>query len=336
MSIEPPEYKTSLPAENTYIHIDFMTIKIRVLGSGPSSGVPSLKCRINGGCQVCNTVRRTNVSILITKYENKNVMGSVLIDCGKHFFDQYNDFFDTLNIDVHSDRLIKPQEIDNEHLVQENRKTSEIFGMSQTEQIVDTTLFMNRKSELIPELVLTHPHADAIGGIDTLLVMNRGPASLYCCPSTLKILKGSFPYYFKAPGRKHIRAYFPDDQIVILKNEHNFTVSNIQMCSYIVQHGDSTSLGFLIEEHVLYISDCSELTDTQLERFSRLSLKYLFIDCLALQGNNFGHLNLSDVQKYVTTIRPQNVILIGCSHEIPNVKAIGTFIVAYDGMEIEV
>lgn len=327
-----------------------MSIKIRVLGSGPSSGVPTLKCRISGGCQVCHTVRRTNVSILITKYEDKNtVLGNVLIDCGKHFFDQYNDYFDTLNLDIHSDRLIGPKETDlvektkdekstvgNEPPIKKKKNLTEASGMSRYELNVDTSVFMDRKADLIPNLVLTHSHADAIGGIDTFLMMNQGPAPLFCCTVTLECLKKAFPYYFKEPSRKQARAYFSDKEITVLKDNYEFAAGNIQMCSYMVQHGHDTSLGFLIEKQVLYISDCSELTDEQLKTFSQFSLKYLFIDCLALRGNNLGHLNLSDVKKYVTAIRPENVILIGCSHEIPHVDLIGTYMVAYDGMEIEI
>ncbi|KRH95247.1 putative Metallo-hydrolase/oxidoreductase, Beta-lactamase-like protein [Pseudoloma neurophilia] len=319
-----------------------MPIKIRIMGSGPSSGVPSIKCRLSGGCQVCKTVRRTNVSILITKYHltdsgSQEIIGSVLIDCGKHFFDQFNEYLNIVDVDFKKDRLVNPIEtkknvnllLNIENLSNQTLEKSEIVQ----ENIKDSD---QRRVDLIPDLILTHPHADAISGIDTYLMMNNGAMPLFCDKFTFTLLKESFKYFFREPSLKRVRSFFTEEKSTILKDNLTFKAGNMTFKSFEMLHGRCTAMAFLIEGKALYISDCSEITENQLEYFRKLSLKFLFIDCLALSGYNIGHLNLEDVKKYVARIKPEHVILVGCSHEIPNVKKLDDFFVSYDGMEIDI
>ncbi|KAF7683674.1 putative hydrolase [Astathelohania contejeani] len=71
--------------------------KLILLGTGSSSGVPSLKCLLSGGCKVCNSKniknQRTNTSMLI-----KHTGDDILIDCGKDFTAQYEKYIRKYNI----------------------------------------------------------------------------------------------------------------------------------------------------------------------------------------------------------------------------------------------
>lgn len=325
-----------------------MGLKLRIFGCGPSSGVPNLKCRMYGGCEVCSSVKRTNVSLLVSKIDDntKKQIGSVLFDCTKHFYEQFKQYLDDLHVGNNSNCVI-------DKLNEESRNNSEMpekikkissgslrtpptAEMSEIDQMAGMEIPQDFRKDLIPTLILTHPHADAIGGIDTYLVMNDEPVPLFCDQITLDYLMNSFKYYFKKPTRDKIRGYFSEDKIETLKDNGLFMAGQLNIQSFSMIHGHVIAMGFLIEEKVLYISDCSIITEDQLEKFKKYDLEYLLIDCLALKGQNEGHLNLDDVKEYVEIIKPKNVILVGCSHKIPNVKYIDNFLVAYDGMELEI
>lgn len=367
------------------------TLKIRILGSGPSSGIPNLNCRLsNNNCKICKTIKRTNVSILITKINNDKEE-SILIDCGKHFYEQFNSYLDEINVNK---RLKEKSECDEDLIyskeekklisvstfINENEKFSDSFGSDENKeekmennkkrterkirklikkkkyqklkefqelnqgsgnQEILTENFVTDYSEInltksnninisIPTLILTHPHADAIGGIDTYLMMTNKGLSLYCDENTYKILSTVGPYYFQ---HTETRGYFHEEKINILKDKYSFQINQFKLRSYSMNHGPSKSMAYLIEEKILYISDCSEILDFQIKTFSNYSLEYLIIDCLTINEQKVGHLNLENVIDYVQQIKPKNTILIGLSHDIPNVRKINDFLVAYDGME---
>lgn len=314
-----------------------MTLYLRIFGSGPSSGVPSLRCKLSGGCCVCNKVTRTNVSILITKTNKFQDTTRVLIDCGKHFYTQFNSYLESLNIgnDYRKNNVISDREkekIKNINSSDENNESYNTTDSYYTENI-DYAEYYEKHCDLIPHLILTHPHADAIGGIDTYLMMCNKDVSLYCNQDTHDMLKFSLPYYFRAPLLTGIRGYFSQKKTVIIEDNYTFEIETIKFTSFEVEHGDCKSMAFLIENQILYVSDCSMLTHQQIEHFSVMKLEYLFIDCLTISSMRHGHLNLRLVKEYASRIKPKRVVLIGCSHEIPNVKSIEDFEVAYDGME---
>lgn len=303
-----------------------MALKIRILGSGPSSGVPSLKCRLHGGCAVCSTVKRTNISILVSKIDEGTQTPTVLVDCGKHFYEQYNSYLDDLNLKQ-----------DTNFVPSGTKRTENSIGfdeMSEYEGVQAIRQDRKLMRNLMPELILTHPHADALAGIDTYLMMNDGPIRLFCNSHTYEVLKVSHSYYFRSPSKLGIRGYFKD--IVILEDKKQFSVKNINIETYSMEHGAVQSMGFNFEDKLLYLSDCSEIREEQLNYFEQKHFEYLLIDCLALNGFNTGHLNLSDVKNYVEKIKPKKTILVGLSHEIPNVDHIDEFTVGFDGMELEI
>lgn len=245
------------------------------LGTGPSSGIPSLRCRLEGACKTCLTTTRTNVSVIIHKNDT-----SVLIDCGKHFYTQFNRY-----LSAHG-RL------------------------------------------RVPELVLTHPHADAIAGIDTYLMMCTHKRSVYSSPQTLEYLQTNYAYYFRRPFEKGHRAYLQPRPLLHRQIEQ---IGEVKVQAFDVEHGVGSSLAFLIEDRLLYISDTSSLVPVPDEFFDR---DVLVIDCLTLDANVRGHLNLKDVKEYARILRPKKVVLTGLSHQIEQQDAIDGFVLAYDGMSM--
>ncbi|ELQ74849.1 putative Metallo-hydrolase/oxidoreductase, Beta-lactamase-like protein, partial [Trachipleistophora hominis] len=246
------------------------------LGTGPSSGIPSLKCRLAGSCKVCDTTTRTNVSIII----NKGV-SSILVDCGKHFYTQYNRYLST-------------------------------YG-----------------NTIIPELLITHPHADAIGGIDTYLMMCTGKKNVYSSKFTLDFIRKTNEYYFVKPGDPEHRGYFHPN---VLAHGQITQIGGIKVHAFEVDHGGIKSLAFLIDDKVLYISDTSDLHPIPEEFYHR---DVLIIDCLTIDQHVRGHLNLQDVKRYASILQPGRVILTGLSHRIEQVDFLDGFRVAYDGMRFE-
>lgn len=246
------------------------------LGTGPSSGIPSLKCRLSGSCKVCDTVKRTNVSVIV----NKNA-SSILIDCGKHFYTQYNQYLSMY------------------------------------------------KTTAIPELIITHPHADAIGGIDTYLMMCTGKKNVYSSKFTLDYIRKSNEYYFVKPSDSGHRGYFHPN---VLGDKQIKEICGIKVQAFEVDHGGIKSLAFLLDDKILYISDTSDLHPIPEEFYHR---DVLIIDCLTIDGHVRGHLNLQDVKRYADLLKPKKVILTGLSHHVEQVESLEGFCMAYDGMRIE-
>lgn len=90
-----------------------------------------------------------------------------------------------MKIDTKNTRLIEPVEPIKRNNSAQNieNQTNLSINLSEIAQEV-CKMEDDYRFDLIPKLVLTHPHADAISGLDTYLMMGVGKIPLYCDKST--------------------------------------------------------------------------------------------------------------------------------------------------------
>ncbi|KAF7682454.1 Octanoyltransferase [Astathelohania contejeani] len=257
--------------------------KLILLGTGTSTGVPSLSCLLKGGCSVCNSKDekniRTNTSLLIV---HNGI--DILIDCGKDFRKQYERYLRKYN--THK----KP-----------------------------------------PIVLLTHPHADAILGLDDLKQMLEEPSPLYGDKSTLDLLKLRLHYIFKK-DHNNIRA--PDAFVPMEINAGiPLTFDGLVIEPFYVIHGTMPCLGFKINSKIAYVSDCSSM-DGLLENLMNLDL--LIIECNTMELEMLGHFNFENVKKIVEIVQPKRTILTGMSHlmNYSDFKSTDGIEMGFDFMEI--
>lgn len=299
--------------------------KIIFLGTGPSSGVPNLLCLTQGGCSVClsNNNKRTNVSILVCK-EN-----TLLIDCTKDFKYQYEKH---LLKEIHKQQTCGTLQLNQNknynYSVCKERQNIDFNTMNPLKHVVDDSL-------LIKHVLITHPHADAILGLDCLkqATRNTNACSIYADKKTAGYLQKNFTYLFKEEEGSMTKCGRMSMTII----DHNVEYQIMDFCvkPFYVLHGHDYAYCYLIDNRVLYVSDCSEFT-------IKVKAEILIIECTTKDNFAFGHLNFNDVLIIIEQVNPRITYLVGMSHLIEYYEfdkyltQIGKNIVlAYDMLEIE-
>lgn len=299
--------------------------KIIFLGTGPSSGVPNLQCLIKGGCNVClsNTNNRTNVSILICKDD------ILLIDCTKDFKYQYEKYL----LNEHSKRQNNITACQKMHNKVMKSNTGIDFNNINADKPVD--LDSAPKGLSINNVLLTHPHADAILGLDTLkqTILKGNECTIHANKETCDYLLDNFTYLFA----KGVSSVNSSEKMLynVIEENAKYNIAGFSIKPYSVPHGTCNSYAYFIDKKVLYVSDCSQFT---------LDVKadILIIECTTKDKYAFGHLNFDDVIIAIDKVKPSVTYLVGMSHLIDHNEFSSSvqthkynIVVAYDMMEIE-
>jgi phosphoribosyl 1,2-cyclic phosphodiesterase len=175
-------------------------------------------------------------------------------------------------------------------------------------------------------------------GLDDLkqIMSHSEEAMLYGDRSTIYYLHQSYSYIFRV-DEQNVKS---SGRIVphIIEPLETFKIENIRIFPFHVQHGSGMSLGFVFNEKVLYLSDCSHIQ--AIFQFTHLDL--LIIECNSPNLKISGHLNFDDVTSVVKKINPKLTVLVGMAHFIEYehfnevVKKTGlNIILGWDGMEID-
>lgn len=188
-----------------------------------------------------------------------------------------------------------------------------------------------RNEQFLPTTLITHPHADAITGLDSLMQMipRTQNLPLLCDKETKKYLLKTSPYLFNTNNK---RGLF--DCSVLKMMEVN-CINGISIVPFHVRHGDDDCVAFLIDGNILYVSDCSSFA-------LEINPRVLIIDCTTYDQQAFGHLNFYDVVGVVKRTKPLKTYLIGMSHKVDrevlqimaNKHGMG-IVVAFDGLDIK-
>lgn len=290
-------------------------MEVVVLGSGPSSSVPSIRCLLaNAQCTVCSEAhanphsrnRRLNPSVLV-----RNLAGgserNLLVDCGKTFREA-------------ALRVLPPLGVTAVHSV-----------------------------------LLTHGHADACLGLDDLREVQASdehidpvtgerqkvpiePMLLHCSHATREEIRGKFEYMIESGDDTLSSAaavpplstpavpfrWVAKTRFAYFEPLTPFTACGLEILPFPVIHGagyvsNAFEFGREVGVRFVYISDVSELTPearTLLTDPTRPQIDVLLMDALYLDKYHGTHMNVLDVLREIRDIRPKRTLLTGMSHEL--------------------
>ena len=188
----------------------------------------------------------------------------------------------------------------------------------------------------ISSVIYTHEHADQTHGINDLraiFLKNKKKINIYGNNETINYLKSNFTYCFKTtfgyPSILNANKIKKKFSLGYKKNKISFE-------SFEVEHGKINSVAYIFEK-IAYLSDCSNLTKSNLNKLKNLDL--LFIDCLRF-NDHYSHLTYSKVLNIISLIKPKKTILTNLNNEMDynyllkilpkNIKP------AYDGMKFKI
>lgn len=249
-------------------------MKITILGSGTSTGVPMVGCH----CSVCSS----------SDPKDKRTRASIMIETGGKYI------------------------------------------------LVDTSPDLRRQAlrQQIPHIdavLLTHPHADHVNGIDDLRgyhFIHRRVIPCHGSRATMDAVKSKFPYIFRG---FEAAGYAP------LMEAHTtndpFTLFGQTIVPVHLYHGSMPATGYRIDG-AAYLTDCSRIPESSLALLTGLDI--LIIDGLRYTPHA-NHFNIEGALRVVDQLKPGRAILTHLTHEVAHAdetRLPAGVEFAYDGMEI--
>ena len=190
----------------------------------------------------------------------------------------------------------------------------------------------------VDAVLFTHPHADHIQGIDELRNYNylqKSTIPVYGNSWTLEELAKKFSYIFNPQPVEGggIPELIP---ILLDSKASGFDVQGVHVVPISVQHGSKECLGYRIES-IAYVTDCSYIPESSLDRLKGLSV--LVLDCLRIEPHG-THFNLDQALEVISKLRPGKTILTHLGHDFDYVKWSKKLpkgvVLAFDGLKITV
>ncbi|CAI5740324.1 unnamed protein product [Hyaloperonospora brassicae] len=282
-------------------------MEVIVLGCGPSSSVPSMRCVLRQDCAVCleahanphSKNRRLNPSLLV---RNLATHTNVLVDCGKTFREAALRFFPPLGVTtVHA-------------LVLTHDHADALLGMDDLREVqahnetVDPVT--KERYKISPEAMKVHcserTSCDVIAKFPYLI--DHEPSS------QLLVDDEGVPKPFRWTAKLEVDIFHPWKP---------FEASGIRFLPFPVIHGAGyTSFGFEFGSELgarfVYISDVSEIpeeTKAFLNDATKPRIDILLIDALNLETYHSTHMTLQNVVEEIATIKPKRTLLTGMGHD---------------------
>lgn len=207
--------------------------------------------------------------------------------------------------------------------------------------LIDTSTDLRQQAlregiDRVDSVLFTHPHADHIHGIDELRSYNflqKSPIPVYGNAWTREELETKFSYIF-SPG--HVEGGGVPRLILepINSGSERIDVLGIPVIPISLQHGSKECIGYRIDS-VAYITDCSYIPSTSLDRLKDLSV--LVLDCLRLKPHG-THFHLDQALETISQLRPKQTYLTHLGHDFDYdtwVRKLPEGVtLAYDGLKI--
>ena len=192
----------------------------------------------------------------------------------------------------------------------------------------------------VDAVLLTHPHADHIFGLDDIRRYNtlpRAPIAAYVRDFTYAGISRIFSYIV-TPDERQKAMYRPQVEFN-LAGEAVVDVGPFQLTSIEIPHGPARSTAFKLAYEgrtFVYAPDCSEMTDA-LRSFLRGA------DCAMLDGlrdrHHPGHLSIDLADAAMRTCGVKRGLITHISHDIPHAllerRLAPPVSAAYDGLSFE-
>lgn len=184
-------------------------------------------------------------------------------------------------------------------------------------------------------VLITHHHFDHIGGLDDLrpLTDRQGILPIYGRPDTLEDIRCRFSYAFSTTSSSEGSSR---PMLELMPITEAFTIGNIRVLPFDVQHGTWTINGYRIGG-LGYVTDASALPPASRSLLSDLDV--LVINALR-QEPHPTHFSLDEACAVIQDVRPRRAFLVHMTHRLdhatindqlpPGVE------LAYDGLVVDI
>ena len=164
--------------------------------------------------------------------------------------------------------------------------------------------------KVLDGLLLTHPHADHIFGLDDvrqLAITHKCSIDIYMDEHTSNVVMSAFAYCFKQVLGSSYPAFCTEHRIV---HHHYVRVSGeggvVDAMPIVAEHGDIQALGFKLGS-VIYLPDIKRITDER-SLAALEGVDVLIIDALRRHPHP-NHLNLDECLEFIDQHKPGRSIL---------------------------
>ena len=280
-----------------------MSLKVTLLGTGTSHGVPMIGCE----CAVCRSTdprdRRTRPSILIEIQKPPGPKDPAYVPKDPAY------------------RLSRVAEAVRIVLVD---TSTDLRAQALAHRVtrVDAILF-------------THSHADHILGLDEVRrynVVQGGAMPCYGDERTLADLRQTFAYIFNkadTPG-----GGIP--QILLSRIGGPFSLGGTEFVPVPLFHGPRPILGFRVESFA-YLTDCSRIPDASWPLLA--GVRTLVVDALRDRPHP-THFTVNEALDVVARLAPERAYFTHISHDLPHAATCARLPagveLAYDGLVLEI
>ncbi len=276
-------------------------MKVTVLGSGTSHGVPFIGC----GCAVCTS----------TDPRDKRLRPSILIDLEQG----------------------RPEGL---HYSRDARPEPRAASPEPRFILVDTTPDLRQQCLTnnvvrVDAVLFTHAHADHIMGFDDIRrfgQLQQMPIPCYADEGTLEDLRRTFDYVFKPP--KQPGGGLP--QVTLRTIDGPFTLGGVEFVPVPLLHGLLPVLGFRVGSFA-YLTDCSRIPDGSWRLLD--GVRTVIIDALRRRPHS-THFNIDQALDAVTRMGATRAYFTHVTHDLGHADTSATLPrgveLAYDGQVLEI
>jgi phosphoribosyl 1,2-cyclic phosphate phosphodiesterase len=288
-------------------------MKVTVLGSGTSHGVPSIGC----DCAVCRSTdprdQRTRPSILI----ELSCEGSDSLDAG--------------------DKLDEATPDTNGH---EDAAAASAFARAVRAVLVDTSTDLRMQAlannvRRVDAILFTHTHADHIFGLDDVRrynQMQQGPIACFADAQTVADLRRIFAYVFEPPRQKG--GGLP--QLSLFRIEGPFVLGGVEIIPVPLLHGAIPVLGFRLGAFA-YLTDCNRIPDASWPLLE--GVRILILDALRRRPHS-THFSVDEAVAVALRLGAEQTYFTHICHDLPhaatNAQLPQGIELAYDGLVLNV
>lgn len=164
----------------------------------------------------------------------------------------------------------------------------------------------------IDAAILTHDHADHVGGVDELraLAFNQpSPLEIFTDNNTANIIESRYHYLFAYNHKYNVRQRLIAKPIDFYAQ---INIGTIPIQFFRQDHGPIDSLGIRIGDFV-YSNDVVEFPEESKQYLE--NIKVWILDCLDYKSNNC-HAGLDKILEWYNEYKPEKIFLTNMHHDI--------------------